>query len=129
MATKQVRLVVVKGGERPSEAQYALCKTINHSWDRVDNPELPAPDIGWRLSLRCIRCQSERHDLISPVTGEVMARRYVYPDGYLTPKGTGRVMRTDLRRGLFEMWKTQLRETEQIARVLTAANGNGRKRK
>lgn len=128
MATKQARLVMVKGGERPSREEYTLCKTISHSWDRVDNPELPAPEMGWRLSLRCIRCQSQRHDLISPATGVVMSRRYVYPDGYETPKGQGHLLRTDLRRGLFEIWKNQLRETEQIARVLTA-NGNGRKRK
>lgn len=36
----------------------------------------------WRVaSLRCVFCTTERYDTLS-VYGEVIGRRYVYPDGY-----------------------------------------------
>jgi hypothetical protein len=37
---------------------------------------------GSRLLFRCLRCGTYREDVISRVTGDVMARRYVHPKGY-----------------------------------------------
>lgn len=110
----------------PTQRDFDLCKGINHPWDRVDAPELGPPVMGWRLSLRCLRCRSERHDLISPVSGEIMQRRYIYTPGYLGPKGSGRPIRADLRQAMFERWKEELQRTEQLANVMAS---NGKKRR
>jgi hypothetical protein len=36
---------------------------------------------------RCVRCTTERHDEHNPVTLEIVTRKYVWPDGYRTPRG------------------------------------------
>lgn len=62
---------------------YLACRTLRHSWD------LHAPIGRGRkrmtkvLVLRCDRCGTERHDLVS-VTDDVVGREYRYPDGYRT---------------------------------------------
>lgn len=123
-----VRTTLVQGGELPTQTDFDLCKGINHPWDRVDVPNLGPPQMGWRLSLRCLRCHSERHDLISPVTGEVMARRYIYTSGYIR-EGSGRPIRTELRLSMFEHWKEELQKTEQIANVMAEKTTRRRTKK
>lgn len=59
---------------------FLVCRTIGHSWD--DNPGASFVTIfNWALPLRCTRCSSERIDYLN-LAGEVMSRRYIYPDGY-----------------------------------------------
>lgn len=38
---------------------------------------------GEQMTCRCERCGTERRDVIGTNTGELVSRRYVYPDGYL----------------------------------------------
>jgi hypothetical protein len=38
---------------------------------------------GEQMTCRCERCGTERRDTIGTNTGEIVSRRYVYPDGYL----------------------------------------------
>lgn len=61
------------------------CRTYGHAWEEVDVP-FTVP-IGsqrvwqYRLSLRCIRCTTVRHDVIDAY-GDVAGRWYDYPEGY-----------------------------------------------
>ena len=42
------------------DEDFLGCRTYNHAWERFSPIDLEAPWYGWRLSLRCIRCASER---------------------------------------------------------------------
>lgn len=66
-------------------ASYVACRTLGHAWDDDPLPVpvgTPRPGGTVPLWLRCHRCATERHDLCSPYSGDVEARRYVYPPGY-----------------------------------------------
>jgi len=104
----------VLGGDVPSEASYQMCRTVGHAWDPF-YPVTDKPAMGWRLSLRCTRCTSERHDLISPTTGDVLQRLYAWPDDYRLPKGDPRPTRQELRQSVFETLRTELRANNAIA--------------
>jgi hypothetical protein len=67
------------------------------------------PIYGWRLSLRCLRCSTERHDNID-FKGNVMGRYYRYPDGY-QQKGTPKVV---FREELFSKLRSKLAKANQI---------------
>ena len=56
------------------------CRTYGHEWERF-NPLRQRPRWGWPLSLRCIRCRTERHDAID-INGGLISREYLYPTGY-----------------------------------------------
>jgi hypothetical protein len=60
---------------------FLLCRTLGHAWDVVDAYTVPryGGDPVW---LRCQRCATERHDAVSPSTGELLGRQYVYDPGY-----------------------------------------------
>lgn len=72
------------------------CRSFGHAWDDFTPIDKRPPPFGWRLSLRCVRCTTERHDIIDRL-GRVASREYVYPDGYAQ---TGRRPRTEWRRDL-----------------------------
>lgn len=91
---------------------YVRCRTYNHAWDEFYPIDLPAPWYGWRLSLRCIRCQTERHDNYD-FKGRVMSRRYIYPDGY-QHKGEDRPTKEVFREELFTRLRAQLEEHSAI---------------
>lgn len=60
---------------------YLKCRTFGHIWDEFIPVGKRKPEFGFRFSLLCITCGSERHDLLD-TNGAVAARQYVYPDGY-----------------------------------------------
>lgn len=62
--------------------QFIECRTIGHAWDRYVDTDMRAPQYGHRLSLRCTRCPTRRHDLVHRITGKVIERVYDYPDDY-----------------------------------------------
>jgi hypothetical protein len=68
--------------KRPLREQFVECRTIGHAWESFIPFDMRAPQIGYRLSVRCTRCPTERHDLVNRITGAVVQRQYVYPDGY-----------------------------------------------
>jgi hypothetical protein len=70
------------------------------------------PWYGWRLSLRCLRCTTERHDNYD-FKGDIMGRRYIYPDGYQT-KGDDRPTKQEFREELFERLRAQLEASNAI---------------
>lgn len=88
---------------RDMTADFLACRTLGHAWDQIAAEHAPAHggDPWW---LRCVRCGTERHDAVSWMTGELVGRSYVYPDGYAGLYGESfeaTPTRTDFRRILF----------------------------
>lgn len=69
--------------EGPTWGQYSECHgLIRHAWHIVPS-DWVATLGGEQMTVRCERCGTERRDTIGSNTGELVTRRYVYPDGYL----------------------------------------------
>lgn len=64
----------------PTHSDYVLCRTIGHAWDEIA-AEKAAP-YGEPWWLRCVRCTTIRMDYVTRSTGELLGRRYQYPDDY-----------------------------------------------
>jgi hypothetical protein len=92
------------------EETYLRCRTYNHSWDEFFPIDLYPPAYGWRLSLRCIRCGSERHDIYD-FKGRVMGRRYRYAEGY---SQKGAPPRSVFREALFDKLRAKLEEINSV---------------
>jgi hypothetical protein len=76
------RTTAIVGGDRVGLDQAMLrCRIYRHAWDEFYPDDLGVPLYGWRLSLRCTRCTTERHDVIDHI-GQLAQRQYIYPDGY-----------------------------------------------
>jgi hypothetical protein len=103
----------VRGGDVQIEV-FVRCRTYNHAWDEFNPIDLESPSYGWRLSLRCIRCSTERHDTIAFGTGQMLSRRYIYPDGYQTPKGEEKPTKEVFREELFTRLRTQLEQAHGL---------------
>lgn len=67
--------------EMPTE--YVQCRTFGHSWDEFIPTNMRKPSFGFRFSLICATCGTERHDLLD-TNGAVANRAYKYPDYYQT---------------------------------------------
>ena len=65
--------------DRPD--QFVRCRTVGHAWQDFVPVGMRRPLFGWRLSLRCTSCATERHDLVNAV-GDVLTREYRYPGDY-----------------------------------------------
>lgn len=63
---------------------YYECRHLGHSWD--DIPVTQRPPWGVYIWYRCERCTTERHDIINQFTGDLMSRKYYYPEGYALKK-------------------------------------------
>lgn len=61
---------------------YAECRTLGHAWERFTPTDKKRPRYGVLLSLRCMRCPTERHDIAKRMDGSVLDRDYDYPDDY-----------------------------------------------
>lgn len=61
--------------------RFRDCRLLGHLWHVV--PSDWNPEYGVPMTTRCERCNIERRDSVNRNSGEVEARRYVYPDGYL----------------------------------------------
>jgi hypothetical protein len=60
---------------------FLFCRTFGHRWEEFVAVGKAKPITGFRLSLRCTSCATERHDGID-ATGHVGTRQYVQPNGY-----------------------------------------------
>jgi hypothetical protein len=60
--------------------EYVRCRTFGHSWDDIPVTETD-PD-GPQFWLRCVNCHSVRRDTFHRMTGELIRRKYDYPDHY-----------------------------------------------
>lgn len=61
--------------------KYGDCRLLGHAWLVV--PSDWEPRYGAAMTTRCERCDIERRDEVNRNTGEVEARKYTYPEGYL----------------------------------------------
>lgn len=77
---------------------YLKCKTVGHQWDDF-TPHRKPPAFGALQAWLCIRCTSERHDVVSWVDGSLIAREYRYPEGYRLAE---RYRRHELRLNLLQ---------------------------
>ena len=68
---------------------YLRCRAFGHAWEEFVPRGKRKPEFGFRFSLLCTSCTTERHDLIDTL-GQVVAREYVYPDGYQLDVRTNR---------------------------------------
>ena len=105
------RVQVVR--ERDTEYDFVRCRTYNHAWDEFFPIDMERPWYGWRLSLRCVRCHTERHDIYD-YNQQLSQRRYIYPDGYQTPKGEEKPDRAVFREELFSRLREKLEESHSI---------------
>ena len=93
------------------------CRLFGHSWDPV--PSDWTPSFGVPMTLRCMRCTMERRDICQR-TGELLSRRYTYPEGYLYNRAEERPTRVDFRR----MWLDQ--HLREVRAARKRANGGGK---
>jgi hypothetical protein len=68
---------------------YLTCRDMGHTWRPFTAQWVP-DDNCYTRTLRCGRCQTERHQDIGP-DGLVLAGHYSYAEGYTAPAGTGRL--------------------------------------
>ena len=61
--------------------EYEKCRVWGHAWEDFIPDGKRQPGWGSRFSLRCVRCATERHDVIDHL-GDLSQRQYVYPDDY-----------------------------------------------
>lgn len=65
---------------RGIKQSYLECAAWGHQWETFQ-PLQRRPQWGTLVSLRCVRCSSERYDTIDS-TGGLSVRSYVKPDDY-----------------------------------------------
>lgn len=93
-----------------SNYAYSDCRLLGHLWHVV--PSDWKATIGHPMTVRCERCNIERRDQIGSNTGEVVARKYQYPEGYLFHRenGTELPRRDDFRLAWLEHEVTKVRQ-------------------
>lgn len=64
---------------RDVPTKYLICKTFGHAWEEFIPVGKRKPSFGFRFSLLCVTCESERHDLLNQ-KGELLERAYGRPD-------------------------------------------------
>lgn len=60
---------------------HLKCRAFGHRWEEFIPVGMGKPEFGFRFSLLCTRCGTERHDLIDQL-GQVAHRAYHYADEY-----------------------------------------------
>ena len=68
---------------------FILCRDLGHLW-RPLSARWSEDDRAYARTMRCGRCSTERHQLLSPA-GHVLSGTYDYTEGYSAPKGQGRL--------------------------------------
>lgn len=66
--------------------EYLECGALGHSWDFVDSNHWKAA-FGVPVTRRCMRCMTERRQMIMRDSKTVLADNYWYPPGYKFAKG------------------------------------------
>jgi len=71
---------------------YVECRALGHSWDFVGpnaTRRKRAVPFGESVTLRCMRCDMERWDIVTRETRELLARHYDQPPDYKFQPGHG----------------------------------------
>jgi hypothetical protein len=87
---------------------YLRCNALGHAWFDVPS-DWRTSFFGEQLTVRCERCGSERRDVLSGVTGELIYRVYVKPESYAYPKG----MRPSRRMFRMMLLEQRIREARE----------------
>ena len=67
----------------PKETNYEDCKgPYRHAWFDHDGSGFRKPPFGVAFHIQCFRCGTIRRDIIAPHSGDLLQRRYYYPEGY-----------------------------------------------
>lgn len=78
---------------------FVECRALGHAWESFTPIDRPSHLFRNVLSLRCVRCGTERHDAID-LSGDVTSRRYRHPEGYRLT-GDEKPSRSFFRRQVF----------------------------
>lgn len=79
------------------EDNFLRCRDLGHTWGQEIIDDSPRRNTGLvNRELMCSICTTVRIDKIDYPGGDVVGRRYIYPEGYLAPKG--QFKRGDLRK-------------------------------
>jgi hypothetical protein len=109
---------------RKMPTEFVLCHAWGHAWEEDLFPSnLRPPQWGYRESVRCGRCTSERHFTIDSM-GRVSSRYYRYVDGYQVGVRTNRSeWRQEMRKAAFIDPKLRARRevVPKVKRRRTAA--------
>lgn len=84
---------------RQQQVAFIECKTFGHAWDEYNPTDVPELQPGMyfdRITLRCTRCHTTRHDYLDR-SGGVEYRNYTYTDGYRDTRDQPRPSRAVLR--------------------------------
>jgi hypothetical protein len=93
-------------------AAQLTCRDFGHAWRPLTARYADEGTIV--RAQRCTRCRTEREQTLS-FGGLIMAGRYEYPDGYLAPRGMGRLTTVD--RGVLRV--------VSVTRLIDRAGGEG----
>lgn len=75
------------------ETEFLLCRRWGHAWMPWRYQPDPEPGVVSRTILRCLRCKNKARD---DMDGSGYSERDIdYVDGYLAPRGMGRLTRED----------------------------------
>ena len=124
--TKFADLGDVEEWQSQAKVAWIRCRSKGHNMDDHD-VKLDEKANAYIVILRCTRCYTERHEVVNCDTGEVLTSKYdKHPDGYLLPKGTGRIDAQG--RGLIRI--ARLRDTLERKRdIVELTNKRARKAK
>ena len=95
-------------GTKEVRTTYVMCRTLGHAWEPFTPRGKRPAYFGYRLSLRCVRCGTERHDTID-MLGNVGSRSYEYEEDY---KDAEKVAKEDYRLALLKTRKVKYVEEE-----------------
>ncbi len=98
--------------------EYVRCRGLGHRWDDFAPIDMRAPLFGHRLSYRCDRCLTERHDLIARHSGDLLQREYRYPKDYAVSKDE-RPDAAELRARIADIRERRKRRKSQKAKKST----------
>lgn len=98
-----------------AKVAWVKCRTKGHNMANHD-VKFDEESNCFLVTYRCSSCYTKRDEVVNSTTGEVLSSKYYnHPDGYLLPKGTGRMDAEG--RGLIRV--THLRNTMQRKRDVT----------
>lgn len=79
------RLRPIPESVRELKTEFLHCYALSHSWDTFPNDDWNVSSetlIDRPISFRCVECGTIRRDVWKRNSGELLARAYVYPEGY-----------------------------------------------